>query len=164
MIWPRGGERRVGLDLICGLRGRAAPLPDSLHVHVRCPRKLTFSVLGVAVLLPVLLNPTPTTAVQSVESATVPDTAVVGSGDVSATVSTSPFGLSFRDSRDREVLSSVPGGGVPTAFAASSANFGTYSPRLRDRCFTHIPGSAISANEQELPRSRRWTVLDTQRT
>ena len=92
---------------------------------MRCPRKLTFSVLGVSVLLLALLNPTPTTAVQSVESATVPGTVVVGSGDVSAAVSTSPFGLSFRDSRGRDVLSSVPGGGLPAPTLHVSDLLGT---------------------------------------
>jgi alpha-glucosidase len=80
---------------------------------MRSPWKLTSSLLGVGGLLLVLVDPVPSTAVES-ERAAVPETLVVGAGDVSASVSTSPFGLSFRDSRGRDVLSSAPGGGTPT--------------------------------------------------
>lgn len=65
------------------------------------------------------------TAAQTGGGATVPDTVVVESGDVSAAVSTSPFGLSFRDRSGTDVLSSVPGGGAPTPTVHVSDLLGT---------------------------------------
>lgn len=46
--------------------------------------------------------------------AALPGALLVGAGEVSATVRTAPFGLSFRDRGGREVLGSVRGGGLPT--------------------------------------------------
>lgn len=64
-------------------------------------------------------------SVMASASEPVPDTLVVEAGDVSAVVSTSPFGLSFRDRSGTDVLSSVPGGGVPTPTVHVSDLLGT---------------------------------------
>jgi alpha-D-xyloside xylohydrolase len=93
---------------------------------MRSPRTVLLPAFGVSSLVLGVLTALPTTsAAGAAEAATAPDTVVVGSGDVSAAVRTSPFGLSFRDRRGREVLSSVPGGGVPSPAAHVADLLGT---------------------------------------
>jgi alpha-glucosidase (family GH31 glycosyl hydrolase) len=98
-------------------------------------------VLVVSSLLFGLLNEIPTT-VADAAVATVPGTLVVGSGHVSAAVRTAPFGLSFRDPRGRDVLTSAPGGGLPTPSAHVSDLLGTlddtdvFPPRYAPITFT----------------------------
>jgi alpha-glucosidase (family GH31 glycosyl hydrolase) len=92
---------------------------------MRPTRTITPLVLAVSSLLLGLLNAIPTTAEGAAEVATAPPPVVVTAGRVSASVRTAPFGLSFRDSSGRDVLSSVPGGGLPTPAAHVSDLLGT---------------------------------------
>ncbi len=79
----------------------------------RVPRTRAVLMVSVGSLVLATLAGPATTAADARGRTAVPRTLVVAAGDVSAEVSTAPFGLSFRDAAGREVLGSVPGGGRP---------------------------------------------------
>lgn len=77
------------------------------------------AIVGAAAasLLAGALAGSPATAAETPPAAAVADTVVVDAGNVSAEVSTSPFGMSFRDGSGADVLASVAGGGKPAPTA-----------------------------------------------